>query len=66
MTRYPIVIDKRGVFDATVVHATPGVYFNLDEHLLLLVGINIAIDTSIKNLSPATIVIPVLPLDWKL
>ena len=61
-----IVIDRRGEFSPTLVHLTPGVYFNLSESACLVFGLRFSFETALDDLAPSTIISPVVQLDWEL
>ena len=64
----PVVIvhDQRAEFSSTFVVITPGVYFDVDPSVHILVGTRINLQTQIKDGSPSAIVLPFLQLDWML
>ena len=60
-----IIRDLRGEFSATLVHITPGAYFQLSETACVVFGLRISFETGLDRPSPGTIISPVLQLDWE-
>jgi hypothetical protein len=61
-----VVHDQRAEFSSTSLVITPGVYFDFDPTVRVLVGARINHQTQIKESSPDTMVLPFLQLDWML
>jgi hypothetical protein len=62
----PLVMihDERASFSSTFLVITPGVYFNFDPAIRMLVGARINHQTQIKESSPDTMILPFLQIDW--
>ena len=65
-TPLSVVHDQRAEFSSTSLVITPGLYFDFDPTVRVLVGVRIHHQTQIKEISPDTMVLPFLQLDWKL
>jgi hypothetical protein len=58
-----IVNDLRDEFSATLVHVTPGAYFDLSESARLVCGVRLSFETEIEERSRSLVVSPVLQFD---
>jgi hypothetical protein len=61
-----IVEDLRQKFMSTSIQITPGIYFDLDENMRLLVGGRVAIETEIEGISDPVLISPFVQIDWSL
>lgn len=61
-----VVHDERATFSSTFFVITPGVYFNIDPTVRILIGVRINHQTQINESSPDTMVLPFFQLDWML
>lgn len=61
-----IVHDTRDKFSSTVFVITPGIYFDISPSARLLAGVHINVQTEITEISPSTIVLPLLECEWSL
>lgn len=59
-----IVHDLRQEFKSTKIHATPGVYVQLDENLRLLAGAQLSFETVITDFSNPVLIIPFMQVEW--
>ena len=59
-----IVHDLRGKFESTRIHFTPGVYFEVDTGVRLLVGSRVSIESGIEELADPLLVWPFVQLEW--
>lgn len=59
-------IDERATSRATILAATPGIWFDLSPSSRLMVGVRVAKEVEIEGMSPDVLLLPLLQFDFGL